>query len=111
MILAIDFDGTIHDNEHPIPGRKMGPPMFGAEDTLRYFHDLGYTIHVYTIWDQGKHHIIADWMDYYRIPWDLITNRKQDADIYIDNKAVRFTSWAETLERINNVFAYGDDVG
>lgn len=107
MILAIDFDGTIHDNTHPIPGRKMGPPMFGAQEALEYWHRQGYTIHVYTIWDQSKHHVIADWLNYYRIPWDIITNRKQDAYVYIDNRAVQFTDWHETLVSVNRVLSEG----
>lgn len=100
MILAIDFDGVIHDNEHPIEGRRMGPPIFGAKESLDFYRKTGHTIHVYTIWQPESHHVIMDWMDYYHIPFDLVTNRKQHADVYVDNKAVNFDEWQETMERI-----------
>ncbi len=107
MILAIDFDGTIHDNLNPVPGRRMGPPIPGAKEALEYYHNQGHTIHIYTIWDPSKHYAIMDWMVYYRIPFDLVTNRKQNAHVYVDNRAVRFTDWGETVENINAAYNEG----
>ncbi len=107
MILAIDFDGTIHDNLNPVPGRKMGPPIFGAKEALEYYHAQGWVIHVYTIWEPQSHGAIMDWMDYYGIPFDMVTNRKQEAHVYIDNRAVRFTDWQETTDNVLAAFQEG----
>ena len=92
MILSIDFDRVIHDIDHPIDGKRMGPPMPGAVQAMRQMHERGHKLIVHST-RTGKH--IADWLAFYGIPWDDITSVKQTADVYLDDKAVRFTSWAE----------------
>ena len=93
MILAIDFDGTIHDIKHPIKGRRMGPPIKGAQETLSRFKEEGHTIIVHSVRGDDPRHVIKDWMDFYKVPYDSITNIKPQADFYIDDKGLRFRSW------------------
>lgn len=97
MILAIDFDGVIHDYQHPLPHRRMGAPVEGTAQALAHYKARGDTIYIYTIWPPTSHNVISDWMRYYNLPYDHITNVKQAADYYIDDKAVRFTNWVDTL--------------
>ena len=85
MVLAIDFDGTIHDINNPVAGHRMGPPMPGALEKLSSFRQKGYKI------------IIHKWMEFYDIPYDEITNIKPVADYYIDDKAIKFTSWSDII--------------
>lgn len=92
MILAIDFDGVIHDHKNPIEGRRMGGPIEGAKEQLTEWHDSGHTIIIHSLWG-GKPDAIAKWMEYYQIPYNEITNIKPQADYYIDDKAIRFESW------------------
>ena len=95
MILAIDFDGVIHDYKNPIEGRKMGAPIVGTRDALLSFRQRGHKIIVFSVWaDISKRKVISDFMNYYRLPFDSITNIKPDADFYIDDKAIRFSSWS-----------------
>lgn len=97
MILAIDFDGVIHDFKHPIPGRRMGPPMAGCKEALTKFKQRGDNLIIFTVWGDAKgQKTIADFMKYYELPYDSITNIKPQADAYLDDKAIRFVSWAET---------------
>lgn len=101
-ILAVDFDGVIHDFRNPIKGRRMGAPIAGVMEALKLLKSKRYTIVVFTVWggtDQGQK-TIADFMKYYELPYDEITNIKPNADYYIDDKAVRFADWAKTLEII-----------
>lgn len=91
-ILAIDFDGVIHDNKNPLPGRRMGLPIKGAKFTLEYFKDRGFKIIIHSVWG-NKGSVIEAWMQYHGLPFDKITNIKPDADYYIDDKAVTFTTW------------------
>ena len=102
MIIAIDFDHTICDTAHPIPGRRMGPPMEGVKDALRELRANGHTIIVHTVWgDEKGRKTIADFMNYYELPFNEITNIKPLASFYVDDKAVRFEgNWEETLKRL-----------
>lgn len=96
--IAIDFDGVLHDHKHPIPGRRMGKPMEGARDAVRKIKARGDKIVVFTVWGGTElgHKTISDWMRFYDIPFHEITNIKPQAAVYLDDKAVRFVSWAET---------------
>lgn len=93
MILAIDFDDTIHDTKNPAPGRKMGPPLEGAKDALIEFKRQGHTIIIHTAQSSFKH--IEDWLHYFDIPFDEVTNIKPLAACYIDDKAIHFTAWSK----------------
>lgn len=99
MIIAVDFDGTIHDWEHPVPGRKMGPPMPGAKEALDLFRFTGHTIVIFTVRGGEPKHV-GEWMDYFAIPYDQITATKIPADWYIDDRAIHFTNWKEATLRV-----------
>ena len=90
--LAIDFDGVIHDHKHPIEGRRMGKPIEDAQEYITKLKQAGHEIIIFSVWgDQPE--VISDWMDYYNIPFDSITNIKPNADYFIDDKAIKFESW------------------
>lgn len=96
MTIAIDFDGTIHDHAHPKPGMVMGEPLPGAKDALLTFKRQGDTIIIHTARDRFKP--VEDWMRYYNIPYDRVTNIKPpEAQVFIDDRAIRFTSWEQVL--------------
>jgi hypothetical protein len=94
MIYAIDFDGVVHDHKKPIIGRRMGAPMEGAKEALEKLKSQHNKIIIHSIWGDDQK-TIGDWMKFYEIPFDSITNIKPPADVYLDDKAVRFTSWKE----------------
>jgi hypothetical protein len=95
MILAIDFDDTIHDSKNPPKGGRMGPPMKGAKEAVDNFKRQGHTIIIHTVWGTKEGApTIAKWLEYFQIPYDEITNIKPNADLFIDDKAVHFTDWA-----------------
>ena len=94
MVLAIDWDGVIHDWEHVPPGRRLGPPMLGAKDALIQLKEAGHHIIIHSC---NKPGVIADWMAYFEIPYSSIWcgNGKVIADVYLDDRAVHFTSWED----------------
>lgn len=103
MKLSIDFDGVIHDFKNPIPGRRMGGPILGAKESLIQIKKLGYEIIVFSTWATGNGvGAICNFMNYYELPFDKITNVKQDCDYYIDDKAIEFSNWKEVLPKIKD---------
>ena len=97
MVLAIDFDGVIHDHKNPIKGRRMGPPIKGDKEALEGYTRRGDEVVVFTVWGGTPSGVetIRKWMEYYQIPFSSITNIKVNADVYLDDRAIRFTSWGE----------------
>ncbi len=93
MIIAVDFDGVIHDWQHPKPGRRMGPPVSGAKDALIQLKAQGHTILIHSC---NRPSVIYDWMKYYEVPYDTIWDGlgKPKADRYLDDRAVKFTDWS-----------------
>jgi predicted glycosyltransferase len=97
--LCIDFDGVIHDFKHPVEGKVMGGPMVGAKEALRKL-SKDHTVVIFSVKDRQ---VIADFMKFYGLPYERITNIKETADVYVDDKALRFTVWSETLREIERI--------
>lgn len=96
MLLAIDFDGVIHDYKNPVEGRRMGPPIDGAKDALKKYMVRGDEVVIFSTWATEKgQKTIREWLHYYHIPFSSVTNIKPNADVYIDDKAIRFINWDE----------------
>lgn len=96
MIFAIDFDGVIHDHKNPIKGMRMGKPIEGTDEALRRLKSRGHKIIVFSVWgDEKGKKTIEDFMKFYGLLFDEITNIKPHADYYLDDKAVRFTKWED----------------
>src|SRR5258708_970132 len=99
MILAIDFDRTIHDIDNPIEGMKMGKPMPGAEEALEAIKDAGHQIIIHTTRAKTEKstEVVQEWLDYWDLPYSDITAVKPNADYYIDDRGLRHTTWLDTL--------------
>ncbi len=97
--LAIDFDRVIHDVDHPIEGRRMGAPIEGTKEALKKLHH-SYKLVIFTIWKPESHQTIKDFMKYYELPYDDITNVKPNAVAYIDDKGITFTNWEHVTQQL-----------
>lgn len=85
-------------------GYKMGVPMLGAKEFMLLFHEAGHTLVVFTVRANTPRSskAVADWLEYFGIPYDQITNEKGNADIYVDDKGYRFDTWP-ALSRLVDV--------
>ena len=110
--VAVDFDGVIHTYERGwADGSIYGDFMPGAVESLaRLMHD-----HAVFIFTTRNARQVARWIEdksgrafecTTRVPrkgfWDqrgylLVTSQKLPAVAYIDDRAIRFTSWDQAL--------------
>lgn len=100
MVLAIDFDGVVHDYKNPLVGRRMGAPIEGAKSALAKLARRN-TIIIFSVW--GDSPAMKEWLDFYQIKYHKITNVKPMADIYLDDKALRFSNWYDSLVEIGSL--------
>ncbi len=101
--LAVDFDFVLHDPNNKLSSYKLGQPISGAVESMRHLKESGAILVIHSLWadTEEKCRAIAEWCKYFLIPYDFITNKKPDCDFYIDDKAIRFESWPDTLQQIS----------
>jgi len=108
--VALDFDGVIcasAPGDDDIAGRG---PIPGALESLRFLLSR-YAVFVLTARDVKE---VIPWLNSYGFATDsdnggptwtlrdqlLVTNRKIPADIYLDDKAIRFWNWEQSMDQI-----------
>lgn len=104
--IAIDFNGTIEDSANVPKGKKFGPPLPGAEDALESLIQEGHEVIIFTEMaktDSGRK-AVADWLEYFDIPYSEITAVKPNAEIFIDDRALHFTSWQSTIKQLGSLY-------
>lgn len=116
--VAVDFDGVIHAYSRGWQdGTIYDEPMPGAIDALWQLMQT-YAVFVHTTRDAEQ---VAAWLAEHGIPtaidaagpaavtvWDqhgvvLVTSRKLPAVAYVDDRAIRFTSWGQALADLQRI--------
>jgi phosphoglycolate phosphatase-like HAD superfamily hydrolase len=80
----------------------MGAPLPGAVAALDALYDKRYKLIIHTTkatTDSGKQ-AVEEWLDYYGCEYHEVTATKPNASYYIDDRAIKHTSWAETLDEL-----------
>ncbi|ONK09562.1 hypothetical protein STBA_02620 [Streptomyces sp. MP131-18] len=108
LAVAVEVDGVIHAYSRGwADGTIYDPPVPGALDGLRRLMEHR-AVFVFTSRDVGQ---VTEWLTgrgftcrtgYDGTFWNergtlLVTNRKLPAVAYVDDRAVRFTTWPDTL--------------
>jgi len=92
--IAVDFDHTIRDVKHG----EYDRPMEGVGEALA---ELQKTFRV-LVHSCNSPQFIEKWLNEFGIPVDAIWQiAKPVASYYIDDRAIKFTSWKQVLEEIN----------
>ena len=113
MIIAVDFDGTLHDAEYP----NIGEPVKDAVEVMRRIHDDGHTIIIWSCRAGRYYDDMVEWLDGIGIPFDYINEhdrtvlntygvdtRKVYADVYIDDHNIGgIPSWKSIYRKIQEL--------
>lgn len=100
--IMIDLDGVICTEEKTFE-RPLATPMPGAREALQKLRDEGHTVVVYTGRNWPEYRVTRKWLDDHGMPYDAIHMGKPIADVWIDDRAIRFTSWTETLRQLDSL--------
>lgn len=110
MKIAIDLDGTISPTKEPDQRYDDLQPLPGASERIRQLRSAGHYIIILTarnmstcegnvgkvVKNVGK--LTLDWLEKFNIEYDEIHFGKPNAEVYIDDRALRFSSWQEISE-------------
>jgi hypothetical protein len=97
--LAIDFDGVIHRYRFGFhDGSIYDAPMPGCLQALTRLHKKWW-LYIYTTRAESAsgRRAVEAWLRKHRIPYDEVVGNKPIAFAYIDDRAIRFETWRQTL--------------
>lgn len=112
MRIVVDLDGVIC----PVKGVEQSyaelVPLPGAASRLRELRAAGHSVIIVTARNMstcegnvgkvvqrvGK--LTLDWLDRHGIEYDEIHFGKPNGEVYIDDRAIRFTSWHEVTRDV-----------
>ncbi len=112
MRIVLDLDGTICELKQPGQSYAEVEPMPGAQHAIRTLKQQGHSIVIYTarnmktqngnvgrvVQHVGK--VTLDWLERYDIPYDEIVFGKPYGDVYVDDLACTFDTWAGVLGKL-----------
>jgi hypothetical protein len=110
--IAVDFDGVIHRySKGWRDGTIYDPPVDGSREALARIH-ARYDVVIFTTRVNPDMHgsevqmdRVLDWLAAHGFRkdehFDRITHVKPPALVYIDDRALHFTAWDETLDELS----------
>ena len=112
MRIAIDLDGTICPIK--LPGQSYADlqPLPGAVEQIHELRQAGHYVIIQTARNMATCQsnlgkvmknvglITLEWLERYSIEYDEIYFGKPNAEIYLDDRAVRFSKWAEVTTEL-----------
>ena len=104
MVIAVDFDGVLHDPKNKVGDHRLGQPIPGAVEAMNRLKSKGYILVIHSVWanTDKTQFVQSEWLRYFGIPYDFITNKKPKADFYIDDHGLKFENWPDTLRTISS---------
>lgn len=108
MYVAVDFDDTLCDSKNILSGYRMGQPEPGAILATQEIVKMGHLIVIFTarnVQDPKVYKAVADWADYFHIPYSGITNIKSpEFGVMIDNRALTYDkNWPLLVHKIRSL--------
>ena len=99
LTIFVDLDGVLATEERTFD-RPLAAPLPGARDALAALHAAGRTVVVYTGRGWPEYRYTKQWLDEHGFQYDALLMGKPIADVWIDDRAIRHTGWADTLQQL-----------
>jgi len=96
LTIMVDLDGVICTEER-VFDRPLAKPVAGAREALKELKDAGHTIVIYTARGWAEYRYTKSWLDEHEIPYDAIHMGKPIGHVWIDDRALTFRDWKQTL--------------
>ena len=110
MILAIDFDGTLHTGKYP----NIGEPVANSIEYMEKLHQDGHYLIIWTCREGDSLLEAINWLKEVGIPFDRVndhepknkaqyggTTRKIYADVYVDDRQIGgLPTWEEIYKYV-----------
>jgi len=116
--IAVDFDGVIAKYSGWKGHDHYGEPIRGVKTAMKMLRKWGFKVIVYTC--RADVRGVARYLRQNNIVFDYINENpyqppdvhpsKLYADFYIDDRAITFTNWRDTLSRLNTLINRKFDV-
>jgi uncharacterized HAD superfamily protein len=97
--IMIDLDGVICTEERTFE-RPLAEPLAGAREALAQLRAAGHTVIIYTARNWPEYRVTKKWLDDHGFVYDGLHMGKPVADVWIDDRAIRFTNWTDVLGQI-----------
>lgn len=92
MNIVVDLDGVICTEEKTFD-RALAKEIDGARDALVGWRIAGHTVTIYTARSWAEYRMTSEWLKDHRMPYDILMMGKPVYDVWIDDRAIRFTGW------------------
>lgn len=104
--VCVDFDGVLNDY-HGYDENDLSTPQIGAKEFITKLQ-LKYEVVIHTTRDSKK---VKYWLKQYEFPPLKVTNIKQPAVAYIDDRAIRYNSnFNEVLDKLQTFKTHWEKV-
>ena len=97
--IMVDLDGVISTEER-VFDRPLAQAIPGARAALTQLKQAGHTIVIYTARGWAEYNVTKDWLDRNEMPYDAIHMGKPIANVWIDDRAIHFKDWPQTLDEL-----------
>ena len=103
--LAVDFDGVIHRYSRGFQdGSIYDEPMPGAKAALARLKKKWW-VYIYTTRASNKagRFAVEAWLQKHDLAFDEVVSHKPIAFAYIDDRAIRFETWNQTIQELTRL--------
>lgn len=100
--VCVDFDGVLNNYRY-FDKDNLFKPRPGAKEFLERLSQ-DYIVIIFTARDTSK---VKEWLDLYEFKYDKVTNVKEGAMAYIDDRAIHFDgNYKRTLHTLDSFKTY-----